>query len=654
MSKYEMNVDLNVLNHLGINLYTKIPAVLSEAVANAYDADATEVKINICSDCVTISDNGNGMSNSEVNGHFLTVGYEKRRDVKETAIYHRKPMGRKGIGKLSLFSIANIVEVHTNNGTTKDAFSINVKELKDFISNKENSKQHKSFEPTAIDPTLETKGTHIKLTEIRKNRTLNNINKIRTELARRFNVFSDNFSVIVNGQALTLEDRKYFEYVSKIYTYGDIGFDPTEVCKKIKYDVEKRNAEIKEGYSISGWVGFVDSPENLKSENGEDNVNKIFLFCRGKMGQEDILSSIKNSSNYNQYLVGVINADFFDLDNESDDSDMATTSRENFNQESEEYKLLKEFLLAEIKHIGNDWNEIKANEGVKKAIEVEPAIEDWYKNLGRDEKKIAQKVLGNINKTITRESDRKEITKYGILAFEKMKFAKNLNAIEEMTAESFKELGNVLGGIDELEASLYYQVVESRLGVLKKFKEIVDKDTNALERVIQNYLFEHLWLLDPAWERPTSNEEKEKTIKKLFEIEAPLTNEEKRARIDICFKDIAGKLVIIELKKYNRVLSVGELTEQVTKYSKATENCLLKQAKNPNNYEIIVVLGKFVANDPSVISQKKIAKSLESFNARIVYYDQLISDATNAYKSYFDKQDELNDIIKLFKKLDEN
>ncbi len=68
MSKYEMNVDLNVLNHLGINLYTKIPAVLSEAVANAYDADATEVKINICSDCVTISDNGNGMSNSEVNG----------------------------------------------------------------------------------------------------------------------------------------------------------------------------------------------------------------------------------------------------------------------------------------------------------------------------------------------------------------------------------------------------------------------------------------------------------------------------------------------------------------------------------------------------------------------------------------------------------
>jgi len=33
-----MTIDLNVLNHLGIKLYSSIPAVLSEAVANAWDA----------------------------------------------------------------------------------------------------------------------------------------------------------------------------------------------------------------------------------------------------------------------------------------------------------------------------------------------------------------------------------------------------------------------------------------------------------------------------------------------------------------------------------------------------------------------------------------------------------------------------------------
>ena len=41
--KYKMSLSLNVLNHLGINLYSNIPAVLSEIVANSWDADAQRV-----------------------------------------------------------------------------------------------------------------------------------------------------------------------------------------------------------------------------------------------------------------------------------------------------------------------------------------------------------------------------------------------------------------------------------------------------------------------------------------------------------------------------------------------------------------------------------------------------------------------------------
>lgn len=59
MEKYSMQLSLNVLNHLGINLYSNVPSVLSEAVANAFDADATEVNI-ICDqtkDEIIIEDN---------------------------------------------------------------------------------------------------------------------------------------------------------------------------------------------------------------------------------------------------------------------------------------------------------------------------------------------------------------------------------------------------------------------------------------------------------------------------------------------------------------------------------------------------------------------------------------------------------------------
>ena len=41
--KFTMSLSLNVLNHLGINLYSNVPAVLSEIVANSWDADAENV-----------------------------------------------------------------------------------------------------------------------------------------------------------------------------------------------------------------------------------------------------------------------------------------------------------------------------------------------------------------------------------------------------------------------------------------------------------------------------------------------------------------------------------------------------------------------------------------------------------------------------------
>ncbi|MCE1003808.1 MULTISPECIES: ATP-binding protein [unclassified Pseudomonas] len=61
---FEMTVDLNVLEHLGINLYSNIAAVLTEAVANAWDADALSVQIRVApnNEWIKIEDDGIGMS----------------------------------------------------------------------------------------------------------------------------------------------------------------------------------------------------------------------------------------------------------------------------------------------------------------------------------------------------------------------------------------------------------------------------------------------------------------------------------------------------------------------------------------------------------------------------------------------------------------
>jgi hypothetical protein len=112
--KYQMRMSLNVLNHLGLNLYSNIPAVLSEVVANAYDADAKSVQVSIEKSKIIIKDDGHGMSLSDINDKFLLVGYQRRENNEAiTPELGRPVMGRKGIGKLSLFSIANEIEVHS-------------------------------------------------------------------------------------------------------------------------------------------------------------------------------------------------------------------------------------------------------------------------------------------------------------------------------------------------------------------------------------------------------------------------------------------------------------------------------------------------------------------------------------------------------------
>lgn len=99
--KYEMTISLQIVEHLGLNLYSNTSAVISEAVANAWDADAKTVEITLEKDCITIKDDGCGMDTDDINNKYLTVGYQKRHLVPITPMLNRKVMGRKGIGKLA-------------------------------------------------------------------------------------------------------------------------------------------------------------------------------------------------------------------------------------------------------------------------------------------------------------------------------------------------------------------------------------------------------------------------------------------------------------------------------------------------------------------------------------------------------------------------
>ena len=659
-NKYKMTLSLNVLNHLGINLYSNIPSVLSEIVANSWDADATVVNITIENNQIIIEDNGCGMDTHDINDKFLHVGHQKRDLSNESPVYKRKYMGRKGIGKLSMFSIAKEVDVISKKRISSDKFEtcalrMDIDKITEAINNEKNDPNSVAIynpeELTVKESEILNTGTKIILRNLKKHTSSLTPEYIKKRVARRFGIIGKEykFSVFVNGNEVSVLDRDYFHKLSYIWCYGGESEHYSKLCNNISYKEIRENI-INVGdkkYRVSGWIGTVESSGDLK--DGDENLNKIVVVVRGKLGQEDILSDYLDGGLYTKYLIGEINADFFD---EDDLDDMATSNRQEYKKDDERFVALKRFVYNELKHIQNKWTELRNESGEAKAKELLPVIDGWCKSLQGDDKVYAKKMFGKINQIVADDDKKREILKYSVLAFEKLKYTKHLSAIDAIEAENFEVFKDLFLGLDEIEATLYYQIVKERMQVIKVFQNITDE--NALEKVIQNHLFNHLWLLDPSWERVESTSYSESTVLNALNTEFDgLTPEEKAGRLDLGYRQTAGKHIVIELKRADRIISTSELIKQVKKYHDALDKVLASMSGGKNYaFEILFVVGKPVDNNPSIENREVVSKMIAPLNARVVYYQELIENAYKSYNDYIEANKKSQPLIDMFSQLD--
>ena len=631
MPKYSLKIDFNVLNHLGLNLYSNVPAVLSELIANAWDADATTVKIRASNHEVIIQDNGCGMDETDVNGKFLTVGYERRKTAIEdlTPNLKRTVMGRKGIGKLSVFSIANEIEIYTKKLETI-GFSMTVSEIRESIEKKQ-PYYPREIAITDSNAIKSETGTKIVLKNLKK-RVLSSLDhNLKKRVSRRFDVWGDTFQVSINDELVAIEDRDDLELA---LLYGDYCFTHTK---------PERILERQSQQNVSGWIGLVR--ESGKLQDGNDNLNKISVLTRGKVALEDIFALHKDTGMYTKYIIGEIKADFLDLTGKDD---IATSNRQNFIQNDERFIALKEFIGDELKFLKAERNKYKAAEGLKRAEEIS-AIKEWYATLKGDTKKSAEKLFGKINQIATDKSHRKTLYQHGVLAFEHLRHKEKLQQLEDLKIDSLETAVRLFSELDDIEASLYYQITEGRLEVIKKLVQYIEGDR--LEKVVQKHIYEHLWLLDPSWDRATEIPTMEKSIKDALG-KLKLTDEEKRSRLDIRYRKTSGKNIIIELKRSSVRFNAGDLTNQVKKYRSAVKK-VLKASNENESVEVICLVGTGLYGWEDAQAQQEDERSLAQYNASVITYEKLIKDAEINYQAYLEKSKEKGRIQALLEKISE-
>ncbi len=649
---YKMTISLNVLSHLGINLYSNIPAVLSEVVANSWDADAEVVDITIGKDEITIEDDGCGMSYDDINNKYLYVGYERRNQPGEavTPKHNRPVMGRKGIGKLSLFSIADTIEIQTSKDGNNNGFVMSSEKIKKLLKDTTNDKDYHPDPLPADRITIDKQGTHLTIRELKKG-TETTESALRKRLARRFGIIGAEYDFIVNigGTPIGIADRDYFHKLQYLWHYGENSEKYIGYCRtgKLKQN-EKRPNKVGNGddYEVSGWIGSVESSGDLK--DGQDNLNKIMIMVRGKLAQEDILEDFVEGGMYTKYLMGEIHADFLDT-NEEEDS--ATTSRQEIKKDDPRYVALKDWVLGELKNIQSRWTNLRNEEGTKWALEV-PAINEWFNSLGKDNKKRAQSLFGKLNQlSLDSDEEKRTLLSHAVLAFESFRYKDNLDALENVSPENIKAVSDVFANLDDIEATLYHQIVKERLQVVSAFLAMVED--SVLEKVIQRYIYERLWLLEPSWERAAATPLLEQQVKTAFaKIDANLTDEEKEGRFDIRYVTTSQIHVIIELKRADRSINSFDIGKQVTKYRNALKKCLQADGKGHEPIEVICLIGKPCNDwsDPTIEQESR--EGLEKQHIRIVLYRELIEDTYRKYKDYLEKSEEAGRVTKLIQSIE--
>lgn len=635
-----MTIDLNVLDHLGINLYSSTPAVISEVVANGYDADATRVSINISTDTdqITISDNGIGMNVDDINNKYLRVGYKRRETEARSSKYDRPVMGRKGLGKLSLLSIANRIELHTKKeGTDGQAFVISLEELHRTIREKKEIyvPQEIVFNQECIDG---EHGTTIIISDFRQSidRTAS---YLRPRVAKRFSLLSTEenpFQIYLNDTLISISDRGYLDKLEFVWCTEDYKDRIPESIKGLQKNTFESG--LGDDYKISGWIGTVVKPSQLQADGV--NNNQISIIVRGKLAQEDILSSYAESGFYANYMIGEIHADFLD---EDDKQDIATSNRQQINENDDRFRKLKNHLYTILKQIQREWTDLRKKQDVSRATREFPILREWFEALGSDDKKTAEGIFHAIEKAeFETIGKKKEVYKYGILAFERLKIRNNLSAIQNLQDKSVLEsIGTILKEVKDVEESLYYDIIKQRLQVVQKLCQYCD--TNDLEKIIQDHIFQNLWLLEPSWDSPAPNTGRlEQQIKKEFDaiseaidaaLPANLTPEERKGRVDIRYQTVAGKHVIIELKRYSisYPYTKNDAQEQLEKYISALKKCLQAVGDQNPIIEAILIVGPKTFTEDEFI---KLNMHLALEGARAITYDSLIRSAEEKYKAF--------------------
>ena len=444
------------LEHFGVQMYKQRPAAIAELVANCWDAGARNVQISLPDPTavsnptaqIVILDDGCGMSANTVQDAYLVLGKNRREDptLGGVEIDGRRIMGRKGIGKLAGFGIADEMEVRTWRESTGTKFVLNLDEL--LIADTEVKDvpiAGQKFVPSASDGPA---GTQVTLRGLRHKTPLSP-HDLRRSLARRF-------SRLVQGEMTIRVDDK--DLPDPVADYEVIHRHPDAFPQSLAED------ELPSGQKVN--FGYAYTQKTIK----ESEMAGFAILVHGKTAQAPpFFFRIENTASgqhATKYISGIIEADFLD-DAADSKSDVISTDRQEIDWNHPACEALRAWGEKLARHCLAECTELR---GKRKAEELslDPSVKARLARLDKPSQKQVHRLIGAISYTDPDDARAMELADSLLNIFEFRHFHDMVEDIEEV-ADHPEKLAQRLDLVREwkiLESRAIFEVIQGRLAII--------------------------------------------------------------------------------------------------------------------------------------------------------------------------------------------
>jgi hypothetical protein len=583
-STYTLRISRLTIDKLGVKLYDKVSAAVAELIANSYDADATEITVELplgtelaTKDKATkepvdkgleivVIDDGHGMTPDEARNFYLQVGRDRRDHTEQggkSREKHRPVMGRKGIGKLAPFGICRLIEVVSSGGPPVEGKGyLTTHFLLDYNKIVTDTDEPVPLEVGEHDGTYaEKSGTTIRLTRFLPKR-VPVADTFHRQIATRFALAAPDFVITIKD---TRQDPPS-EFIVEQFK--------VPVAEDTKIDVSTAPVITEEGEQlpVTGWLAM--AKEAYKNEEGAG----VRIYARGKI--------VANTRDFEQpagftgeftmrsYLVGEVHADWLDDD---EGEDLVRTDRQSILWDSERGQALQKWGAEIIKKIAAASSKPRRERKSKLFMEQAKIKERATERYG-DASVVAVAVeLGQQIGAFAAEDELADPAYVDGLAEIVLSVAPHqalVSAFKEISEQqdaTVEQLLDLFGKTRIAEMASYGQIAAERVKSVKELKDVINKP-DVEEADLQKLIASAPWLVHPDWSVITENQAL-KTFRDQFvifwktkfneEIDVAISFEKKRP--DFTLVHHGRQLHIVELKSPGHQFS-GEDYKRLQNY----------------------------------------------------------------------------------------